>query len=63
MGSPAVDTASAFRQASDFNTAAQDSELRLRLIFGRDRKLFLDLLDFLRGMFPEETLHVRREFA
>jgi hypothetical protein len=35
---------------------------RLRLIFGRDGKLFLHLQDFLRCMFPEETLHIRREF-
>jgi hypothetical protein len=35
----------------------------LRLVFGRDRKLLLDPLDFLRRMLPEETLDVRRKFA
>ena len=35
----------------------------LRFIFRRDRKLLLDLADFLRCMFPEETLHVRRKFT
>jgi hypothetical protein len=39
------------------------SSVRLRLIVGRDRKLFLDPQNFLRCMFPEETLHIRREFA
>ncbi len=37
--------------------------LRLRLIFRRDRELLLDPPDFLGGMFPEETLHIRRKFA
>jgi uncharacterized protein (DUF427 family) len=36
--------------------------ISLRLICGGDGKLLLHLQDFLRCMFPEETLHIRRKF-
>lgn len=39
------------------------ARLTLQFVFGRDRKLFLDLKDFLRCVVPEKTLHVGCKFA
>src|SRR6266436_3142068 len=46
-----------------YPTVLFSGSVRLRLIFGRDRHLLLDLQDFRRCMFPEKTLHIGRKFA
>ena len=49
-------------QHSGGSVLRDGNRARLRLIFGREGKLLVHLQDFLRCMFPEETLHIRRKF-
>ena len=51
-----------FPQHSGRSGTKRRKPARLRLIFGRDRKLLLHLQDFWRYMFPEEMLDIRRKF-